>query len=75
MNVLLATLQCYLHLVLAHGTLHPQNNLFRCLGFLVEDGFGLPTITGLLSIVSSFPLSEQRCLSGLVLGDLMWAVE
>jgi len=70
----LASLQCYLHLVLAHSTLHPQNNLLRCLGFLVEDRFSLPTITRLLSVVSSFPLCEQRRLAGLVLGDLMWGV-
>jgi hypothetical protein len=40
-----------------------------CLGwtYLVEDGLGLTSVTGLLAIITTLSLSEQRSLSSLVL--------
>jgi hypothetical protein len=46
----LATLESHLHLVLADSALETQDNLLGSLGLLVEDGLGLTTITGLLTV-------------------------
>jgi hypothetical protein len=46
----LATLESELHLVLADSTLETQDNLLGGLGLLVENGLGLTTITGLLTV-------------------------
>jgi hypothetical protein len=40
----------------------------------VENGLGLTTITRLLTVVTSLTLSEQRGLTGLVLGNLVRSV-
>jgi hypothetical protein len=40
----------------------------------VENGLGLTTITGLLTVVTSLTLSEKRSLTSLVLGDLVRSV-
>jgi purine-cytosine permease-like protein len=40
----------------------------------VEDLLGLTTVTGLLTVVTTLTLSEQRGLAGLVLGDLVLGV-
>jgi hypothetical protein len=47
----LASLQGQLQLGLARGALETQHNLLRSLGFLVEDGLRLTTVTGLLPVV------------------------
>ena len=44
------------------------------LGFLVENRFGLTTITLLFSIITTLSLGVQGSFSGLVLGDLVGAV-
>merc|ERR1719192_881205 len=56
--------------VLTVGGLHLQHDLFGGLGFLVEDRFGLTTITALFSVISSSTLAEWRFLAFLVLGHL-----
>jgi len=40
----------------------------------VEHGLCLTTITALLTVITTLTLSEQRRLSGLVLGDLVLGV-
>jgi hypothetical protein len=40
----------------------------------VENGLGLTTITGLLTVVTSLTLSEKGSLTSLVLGDLVRSV-
>lgn len=40
----------------------------------MEDRLGLTTVTGLLSVVTSLTLREQRGLASLVLGDLVLGV-
>lgn len=70
-DVLLATLQCHLHLVLADGAFQTQDNLFRRLCLLVEHRLGLSTITGLLAVVTTLSLCEERVLALLVLCDLV----
>ena len=57
-NVLLATLQRKLHLVLADGALKTKDDLLCRLGLLVEHGLGLTTITGLLAVITTSSLSE-----------------
>lgn len=87
---MLATLQCQLCLSLASCALQSQDNLLCRLSLLVEDRLGLTTITGLLSVVTTLSLREQRCLgwsdaspssicdcsylSSLVLGNLVLCV-
>lgn len=56
----LAALQGELELGLALDALQPQDNLLGGLSLLVEDRLGLTTITGLLSVVTSLSLREQR---------------
>ena len=41
---------------------------------LVEDGLGLTTITGLLSVVTALSLRDQRGLPSLVLGNFVRAI-
>lgn len=40
----------------------------------MENRLSLTTITALLSVISSLSLSSQRCLTSLVLGDLVRGV-
>ena len=51
-----------------------SKQLFGSLGFLVENLFGLTTITGLFSVISSFTLSEQRSFTSFVLGNFVLGV-
>lgn len=71
---MLATLQGQLALGLALDALQSQHNLLGGLGLLVEDRLGLTTITGLLAVITTLSLSEQRGLASLVLGDLVLGV-
>lgn len=66
-----ASLEGNLLLVLARGAFHSQDDLLCGLSLLLEDGLGLTTETGLLTIVSSLTLGEKRSLTSLVLGDLV----
>lgn len=59
---------------LANNTFQSQHNLLGSLGFLVENGLGLTTETGLLTVISSLTLGEQRGLTCLVLGHLVLGV-
>ena len=52
------------------GAFESEDDLLGGLGLLVEDGLGLTTITGLLSVVTTLTLGEDRVLTLLVLGDL-----
>lgn len=40
----------------------------------MEDGLRLTTVTGLFAIITTLSLSEQRCLAGLILCDLVLGV-
>lgn len=40
----------------------------------MEDGLGLTSVTGLLTIITTLSLGEKRSLSCLVLGDLVLGV-
>ena len=40
----------------------------------MENGLGLTTITGLLTVITSLTLGEERGLTSLVLGDLVGSV-
>lgn len=53
----LASLQGELMLVLASGAFETQHNLLRRLGLLVKNGFGLTTVSRLLSVVTTLTLS------------------
>jgi len=55
---MLASLQCQLRLGLAYGTLQSQHDLLGCLRLLVEDGLGLTTVTGLLSVITTLSLGK-----------------
>jgi len=44
------------------------------LGLLVEDGLGLTTVTGLLTVVTTLSLGGERVLALLVLGHLVRGV-
>ena len=48
--------------------LQPDRDLLGRLDLLLEDGLGLTTETGLLSVVSALALGEERGLPRLVLG-------
>lgn len=56
----LATLQGKLGLGLADSALQSQDDLLGSLGLLVEDGLRLTTITGLLAVITTLTLGEQR---------------
>lgn len=71
---MLASLQGQLSLGLANDALQSQDNLLGGLGFLVENGLGLTTVTLLLTVVSSLTLGEDGSLTGLVLGHLVLGV-
>lgn len=70
----LTSLQSQLGLGLTVDTLQSQHNLLGGLSLLVENWLGLTTETGLLTVVSSLTLSEQRSLTSLVLGNLVLGV-
>jgi hypothetical protein len=70
----LASFQGQLVLVLAHGAFQSQDDLFRSLGFLVENRLGLTTETRLLAVITTLSLGKQRGLSGLVLSHLVGGV-
>merc|ERR1719461_1136005 len=55
-------------LLLGFGALKTKDNLFGGLGLLVEDGFGLTTISGLFAIVTTLTLGIKGSLASLVLG-------
>ena len=55
---------------LAFFTFETKNDFTCGLGLLVEDGFGLTTVSGLLSVVTTLTLGEDGVLTLLVLGDL-----
>lgn len=57
---MLATLEGKLCLGLAGCALQSQDNLLGGLGLLVEDRLGLTTVTGLLTVVTSLTLGEER---------------
>merc|ERR1711976_193983 len=61
-------------LVLAVGTFHLQDDLLSGLSLLVKDRFGLTTITGLFSVISSSTLTKRRFFAFFVLGDLVFFV-
>lgn len=67
----LAALEGELGLGLALRALEAQHHLLGRLCLLVEHGLGLTSVTGLLSIVTTLSLREQRGLSCLVLSDLV----
>ena len=52
------------------GAFESKDDLLGGLGLLVEDGFGLSTVSGLLSVVTTLTLGEDGVLTLLVLGDL-----
>lgn len=68
---MLASLQRQLCLRLARCALQSQYNLLRRLCFLVENGFGLTTITGLFAIITTLSLREQGRLSDILLGGFL----
>jgi hypothetical protein len=70
----LASLKGELCLGLAGSALKTEHNLLGGLRPLVEDGLGLTSVTGLLTVVTTLTLSEQRSLASLVLGDLVLGV-
>jgi hypothetical protein len=63
----------YLCLGLASCALQSEDDLLGGLGPLVEDGLGLTSVTGLLTVVTTLTLGEQRSLASLVLwADSVW---
>ena len=59
---MLATLQRKLELGLALDTLQSKDDLLGGLSLLVEDRLGLTTVTGLLAVITTLSLGEQRSL-------------
>lgn len=57
----------YLCLGLASCALQTEDDLLGGLSPLVEDGLGLTSVTGLLAVVTTLTLGEQRSLASLVL--------
>jgi len=55
----LASLDNQKLLLLGFGALKTEHNLFGGLGLLVEDGFGLTTISGLFAIVTTLTLGIE----------------
>lgn len=70
----LASLQRKLSLGLANDTFQSQDDLLGSLSLLVENGLGLTTVTGLLTVVTSLTLGEERSLTRLVLSNLVLGV-
>ena len=58
----LATLQGQLSLGLALRAFQTEHNLLGGLGFLVEHGLGLTTVTALLPVVTALSLGEKGSL-------------
>lgn len=56
---MLAALVDKLMLALANGAFKTNDSLLGSLGLLVEDGLGLTTITGLLTIVTAFTWKKK----------------
>jgi hypothetical protein len=73
-NVLLASLEGYLHLVLANGTLKSQHDLLCRFRLFVEDGLGLTTVSRLLAVVAAFALHYFRLLALLILCHLVRSI-
>ena len=63
----LAALQRQLRLGLAVRALETKHNLLGGLGLLVENGLGLSSVTGLLPVVTTLSLCEERGLGDGVL--------
>lgn len=63
----LAALQRQLRLGLAARALETKHNLLGGLGLLVENGLGLSSVTGLLPVVTTLSLCEERGLGKWVL--------
>lgn len=61
---MLTPLQRQLGLGLACRAFQPQYHFLRRLGFLVEDGFGLAAVAGLLAVVAALALGEEGGLDG-----------
>lgn len=59
---MLASLQSQLSLGLALSALQSEHDLLGGLGLLVEDGFGLTTVTALLPVVTTLTLGEKGSL-------------
>lgn len=57
---MLAALQSELSLGLADRALQPEDDLLGSLSLLVEDRLGLTTVTGLLAVITTLSLGEQR---------------
>merc|ERR1719171_3318454 len=55
----------------AFSAFHSQHNLFGGLSLLVENGFGLTSVSALFPVVTAFSLSEQGSLTSFVLRDLV----
>jgi len=66
----LASLDNQKLLLLRLGTFETEYNLFGGFGLLVEDWFGLTTISGLFSVVTTLTLGVQGSLTSFVLGNL-----
>lgn len=64
---MLASLQRKLRLGLARDALESEHDLLGRLGLLVENRLGLTSVSGLLAVVTTLSLGEERCFSGLVL--------
>jgi len=60
----LAALERQLRLGLARVALQPQYDLLGGLCLFVEDGLGLTSVTGLLAVVTTLSLGEERGLCG-----------
>jgi hypothetical protein len=72
----LAALQRQLCLGLAACALETKHNLLGGLGLLVEDGLSLSTVTGLLPVVTTLSLCEERGLEmGVSIGSLVCGSE
>lgn len=56
---MLAPLQGQLSLGLARGAFEAQHDFLGRFGFLVEDGFGLAAVAGLLAVVAALALGEE----------------
>merc|ERR1711902_477081 len=66
---MLASLDDQKLLLLRLGALESEYDLFGGFGLLVEDGFGLSSVSGLFSVVTTFSLSVEGSFTSLVLGD------
>lgn len=67
----LAPFQGYLFPVLTLSAFHTKNNFLGCFGLLVENWFGLTTISRLFTIVATFSLGVQTGFTRLVLSHFV----